>query len=211
MPLVLSEYPLLILCYVLVFALACLGLNLLFGTTGLLSLGHAAYFGIGGYAGAFLCRFSNLESLEFHLLAGILAATLLATAFGFLCTRTTKIHFAILSLALAQIVHSLFIDGAVFELFGGVGRALRAIRDIEQRANFIGIPVRRYRWFAFVVSAAFVALAGGLTRPTHYGSRAQCPGVIYALICRRSRKLNHDRLWLDSEVRTMLPARPLIP
>ncbi len=46
MPLVLSEYPLLILCYVLVFALACLGLNLLFGTTGLLSLGHAAHFDI---------------------------------------------------------------------------------------------------------------------------------------------------------------------
>ncbi len=69
MPLVLSEYSLLTLCYVLVFALACLGLNLLFGTTGLLSLGHAAYFGIGGYTGAFLYRFSNLESLDFHLLA----------------------------------------------------------------------------------------------------------------------------------------------
>ncbi len=218
MPLVLSEYSLLILCYVLVFALACLGLNLLFGTTGLLSLGHAAYFGIGGYAGAFLYRFSDLESLELHLLAGVLAATLLATAFGFLCTRTTKIHFAILSLALAQIVHALFINGAVFELFGGVGRALyylgggglyiprltilgaqyapgdfisafyyvalpavlcsgfvlwridrspfgsalKAIRDNEQRAAFIGIPVRRYRWFAFVVSGAFVGLAGAL-------------------------------------------------
>ncbi len=45
MPLVLSEYPLLILCYVLVFALACLGLNLLFGTTGLLSLWGASGFG----------------------------------------------------------------------------------------------------------------------------------------------------------------------
>jgi len=45
MPLVLCEYSLLILCYVLVFALACLGLNLLFGTTGLLSLWGALGFG----------------------------------------------------------------------------------------------------------------------------------------------------------------------
>ena len=42
------------------------------------------------------------------------------------------------------------------------GSALKAIRDNEQRAAFIGIPVRRYRWFAFVVSGAFVGLAGAL-------------------------------------------------
>ncbi|NIR45272.1 MAG: branched-chain amino acid ABC transporter permease, partial [Gammaproteobacteria bacterium] len=218
MPPVLSDYGLLILCYALVFALACLGLNLLFGGTGLLSLGHAAYFGVGGYAGAFLYRFYGFESLELHLLAGVVAATLVAAVFGFLCTRATRIHFAILSLALAQIVHSVFIDGAIFRLFGGIGRALyfvgggslyiprltilgvqyppgefvfafyyvlltavlcsslvlwrldrspfgnalKAIRDNEQRAVFIGLPVRRYRWLAFVISAAFVGLAGGL-------------------------------------------------
>jgi branched-chain amino acid transport system permease protein len=37
------------------------------------------------------------------------------------------------------------------------------IRDNETRATFIGLPVRRYRWFAFVVSAAFVGLAGTAT------------------------------------------------
>lgn len=218
MPQVLSPYALLLLCYALVFALACLGLNLLLGTTGLLSLGHAAYFGTGSYAGAFLYRFANLDSLELHLLVGVLAAALLATVFGYLCTRATKIHFTILSLALAQIVHSLIIDGAVFRALGGVGEALyflgggslyiprltilgvlyspegfisafyyvvlaavlgsglvlwrvdrspfghalKAIRDNETRARFVGVPVRRYRWVAFVLSAAFVGLAGGL-------------------------------------------------
>ncbi len=43
------------------------------------------------------------------------------------------------------------------------GNALKVIRDNETRATFIGLPVRRYRWFAFVVSAAFVGLAGTAT------------------------------------------------
>ena len=42
------------------------------------------------------------------------------------------------------------------------GKALRAIRDNETRAEFIGIPVRRYRWYAFIISAIFTGLAGGL-------------------------------------------------
>lgn len=218
MPQVLSPYLLILLCHALVFALACLGLNLVFGLGGLLSLGHAPYFGIGAYAGAFLYRFWELESLELYLLAGFLSATALAAAFGFLCTRATRIHFAILTLALGQMVHALFISGAAFEPFGGLGRglyllggggmyiprftilgtqhppqafipvlyhvivvvflgvtallwrvhrspfanALRSIRDNETRAKFIGLPVRRYRWYAFILSGMVMGLAGGL-------------------------------------------------
>lgn len=218
MPLVLAPYPLFILCYALVFSIACLGLNLLLGTTGLLSLGHAAYFGVGAYAGAFSYRFFSMTSLEVHLFSGILSSTVLATVLGFLCVRTTKIHFAILTLAFTMVVHSLFISGAIFRLFGPLGwalyllgsgglyiprltilgiefspgqfipafyyvivlaffgssfllwridrspfgNALRAIRDNETRAAFIGIPVRQYRWYAFILSGVFMGLAGGL-------------------------------------------------
>ena len=42
------------------------------------------------------------------------------------------------------------------------GNALRAIRDNEIRAAFIGIPVWQYRWYAFILSGFFVGLAGGL-------------------------------------------------
>jgi len=42
------------------------------------------------------------------------------------------------------------------------GKALRATRDNEQRAAFIGIPVRQYRWYAFILSGAFMGLAGAL-------------------------------------------------
>lgn len=42
------------------------------------------------------------------------------------------------------------------------GNALRAIRDNETRAAFIGIPVRQYRWYAFILSGVFMGLAGAL-------------------------------------------------
>ena len=45
------------------------------------------------------------------------------------------------------------------------GKALQAIRDNETRAGFVGIPVRRYRWIAFIISGLFTALAGALWVP----------------------------------------------
>jgi branched-chain amino acid transport system permease protein len=68
--------------------------------------------------------------------------------------------FAVATVLMWIIVHSPF------------GKALQAIRDNETRASFIGIPVRRYRWIAFVISGLFAGLAGilwvplnGLTTP----------------------------------------------
>jgi branched-chain amino acid transport system permease protein len=218
MPFVLSAYPLIILSQMLVYAIACLGLNLLYGTAGSFSLGHATYFGVAAYTGAFLYRFFFVESLESYLASSVLSATIFAAVIGFFCAHATKIFFALLTLAFSMVVYSLVIDGAVFMLFGGLcwalyllgegsmyiprftilgaefnprefipayynvivaafivsalllwrigrspyGQALRAIRDNEIRAAYIGIPVWQYRWYAFILSGFFVGLAGGL-------------------------------------------------
>jgi branched-chain amino acid transport system permease protein len=106
---VLPPYPLIELCDALVLSIACLGLNLVFGTTGLLSLGHAAYFGLGAYAGAFLFNVADLQSLEVYLLLGVLTATAAAALAGAWCVRATRIHFTILTLAFAQLTHAAFV------------------------------------------------------------------------------------------------------
>jgi branched-chain amino acid transport system permease protein len=124
MPLVLAAYPLFILSHMLVFAIACLGVNLLYGTAGSLSFGHATYFGVSAYTGAFLYRFTPVNSLEAYLASGVLSATLFALVIGFLCARSTKIFFTMLTLSFSMVVYSLVIDGAVFQLMGGVGWAL---------------------------------------------------------------------------------------
>jgi len=218
MPLLLNPYYLIILNYALVLSIACLGLNLLFGNTGLVSFGHAAYFGLGAYAGAFLYTFAGIDSLEVFLLSGLICAIGVSAVIGFICVRTTRIHFTILTLAFGQMLHALFVSGIIFRPFGGVGKGLfllgaggvyiprltifgtlfnpdafntafyyvtliaffvcaftmcrivnspfgktlRAIRDNDIRAEFIGVRVRRYRWVAFIISAGFTALAGGL-------------------------------------------------
>lgn len=218
MPFLLPPYYLLELCYALVLSIACLGLNLLLGTTGLLSLGHAAYFGVGAYTGGFLFTLFDVGSVEAYMLSGMAAAGTLAAIFGALCVRATRIHFTILTLAFAQVVHALFVAGIIFRLGGGFGKglfllgggglylprftilgsepppdrfilafyyvilvaafvsagllwrisaspfgkALRAIRDDDLRAVFVGIPVRHYRWRAFVISGVFTGLAGAL-------------------------------------------------
>ena len=61
--------------------------------------------------------------------------------------------FALSTILMWVIVHSPF------------GKALQAIRDNETRASFIGIPVKRYRWIAFVISGSFAGLAGVLWVP----------------------------------------------
>jgi len=124
MPALLPPYSLILLCYALVLAIACLGLNLLYGTAGLLSLGHATFFGIGAYAGGFLFHIFDVQSLEAYLLTGVLAAGALAALVGALCVRATRIHFAVLTLAFGMIVHALFWAGIVFKLGGDYGKGM---------------------------------------------------------------------------------------
>ena len=124
MPYLLPPYYLIVFSSAVALAIGCLALNLLLGNTGLLSFGQAAYFGIGAYTGGFLYTFSPVTSLEIYLVSGMLASAALAGVFGFLCVRSTRIHFTILTLAFAQMVHSVFISGIIFRPFGGVGKGL---------------------------------------------------------------------------------------
>jgi branched-chain amino acid transport system permease protein len=124
LPVLVPTYYLILLSSALALAIACLALNLLLGTTGLVSFGHAAYFGLGAYAGGFLYTLLDVDALEAYLLAGMVAAGGAAALFGALCVRATRVHFTILTLAMAQIVHSVFISGIVFRAAGGVGRGL---------------------------------------------------------------------------------------
>ena len=128
-PLIVGPYYLFVLQSGLTLAIACLALNLLLGYAGLVSLGHAAYFGIGAYAGGFLFTFADITSFEIYLGAGLVVAAALAAAIGALCVRATRIHFTILTLVFTQAVQSLFVGGAAFKPFGGMGKGFFLIGD----------------------------------------------------------------------------------
>ncbi|TQF83869.1 branched-chain amino acid ABC transporter permease [Elioraea sp. Yellowstone] len=96
-------YPV-FLMKVLCFALFATAFNLLLGFVGLLSFGHAAYFGMGSYISAHAAKVWGLTP-ELAILAGGLVAAGLGTAFGWLAIRRAGIYFAMITLALAQMVY----------------------------------------------------------------------------------------------------------
>jgi len=105
-PLLSDGYALVLLTDVLVFALFAVSLHLLLGPGGMVSFGHAAYFGLGAYAAALLFLRWRLP-MELALLAAPLAAAAGAALFGWFCVRLSGIYLAMLTLAFAQIVWSI--------------------------------------------------------------------------------------------------------
>jgi branched-chain amino acid transport system permease protein len=104
-PLLSDGYALVLLTDVLVFALFAVSLHFLLGPGGMVSFGHAAYFGLGAYAAALFFLRWQLP-MELALLAAPLAAAAGAALFGWFCVRLSGIYLAMLTLALAQIVWS---------------------------------------------------------------------------------------------------------
>jgi branched-chain amino acid transport system permease protein len=200
---------------VVIWALFATSLNVLVGYTGLVSFGHAAYFGIGAYTTGLLMKKLAVPFLLAFPAAGLLAGAF-ALVFGFFCVRLTRIYFAMLTLAFAQIVWAICFKwnevtggeqgmpdipypnldwiervATVVPFVGGYrtseyfyfvtlvlvglclwalrrimrspfGRMLETIRENAERAEFIGVDVRRYELAAFVLAGAFAGLAGGL-------------------------------------------------
>ncbi len=96
-------YPV-FLMKVLCFALFACAFNLLIGYVGLLSFGHAAYFGFGSYVAAWTAKNWGL-SAEVAILLGGLTGAGLGTAFGWLAIRRLGIYFSMITLALAQMAY----------------------------------------------------------------------------------------------------------
>lgn len=104
---VLAIAPLLLypvfLMKVLCFALFALAFNLLLGYGGLLSFGHAAYFGMASYVCAYIAKHWGLTP-DLAILCAVLVAAVLGLVFGALAIRRQGIYFAMITLALAQMV-----------------------------------------------------------------------------------------------------------
>ena len=204
------------------YSVALLGLNLMFGTTGLLSFGHALFVAVGGYAAAYLGSALRIRSLEAMLLVAGLTAVVVAVPVGWLCVRYVRIYFGMLTLAFGMLFYSFLYK--FYGLTGGdegipvarptllghgfgtldktayligpyyyyslvlcvvaalvmwrivcspLGLSLRAIRENADKAAYVGVHVRRYRFYAFVIAAVFGAVGGvllvvptGLASPT---------------------------------------------
>jgi len=187
---------------VIIFSLYAVAFNLLYGTTGLVSFGHALFYGIGAYVTGMLVKATGPEYFLVYILLGAVGAAFVSFFIGLLTLRLTGIYFTMLTLAFAQLVWGLTFklyhftggdDGiqAISKpalLTGGVtkyylfsflvvtvciyvlwrirmspfGSVLNSIRQNPQRINFLGLNVYKNQLKAYIVSAFFAGVAGGL-------------------------------------------------
>jgi len=95
---------------ILIFAIFAMSLNVLWGYTGLFSLGHAAYFGFAGYVSGILMVRYGIESFWVAAPVGILATTLLAAILGIPALRVgSGAYFLLVTLAMGELLHSVAI------------------------------------------------------------------------------------------------------
>jgi branched-chain amino acid transport system permease protein len=110
LPLALSEFWTFIAIEVLAFALYAVSFNVLLGYGGMLSFGHAAFFGVGGYAAALLIKQAGLPSgLAFALLpfAAMAVAAVFAAVIGFFSVQRSGIYFAMLTFAFQMLLYTI--------------------------------------------------------------------------------------------------------
>jgi len=89
-----------------IFGLFAVGFNILFGLTGYLSFGHAAFLGVGSYAGVWMMKLLTMNVVP-ALIVSVLVAGLFSLLIGYISLRRTGIYFSILTLAFAQMMYSL--------------------------------------------------------------------------------------------------------
>ena len=140
-------YPI-FLMKVLCFALFACAFNLLIGYVGLLSFGHAAYFGMGGYLAGYAAKSWGLTP-EASIIVGGLAGMVLGWVIGSLAIRRQGIYFAMITLAMAQMVYFFCVQAP----FTGGEDGIQAI----PRGNLFGvIDLRSDTTMYWLVAAVFV-------------------------------------------------------
>jgi len=164
LPFVLSDFWLFIAIEILAFALYAVSFNLLLGYGGMLSFGHAAFFGVGAYAIAVLVKKAGLP----HALAFV-AAPFVAAAFaaviGALSIRRTGIYFAMLTFAFQMLLYTIAMKA--IDLTNG-DDGITGLRP----AGIMGDPVAYYYFSLVVVAAALYALWRIVGSPFGFALRA---------------------------------------
>lgn len=215
-----------------IFGIFSLSLNILLGYTGLFTLGHAAFFGMGAYATGILVSKADIHSFWLVALITIIATAALGAVFGLIALRVSGFKFLMVTFALGQLLfavaynwHSL--TGGAFGLKGmkylslgfplkwnvnslyyftliifvlcllliyrlvrsPFGHALKGIRENETRMRALGYNTWLYKYIAYIIAAAFAALAGVLfihwhlhVSPQHLAVTTSTEGILYVIM-----------------------------
>src|SRR3984893_8165043 len=156
LPFLLTDYPRALISEIFIFAIFAMSLDLLLGFTGLMSLGHAAFFGLGAYAVAVLGTQFGVNAW-LGVAAGIVVAGGGAALIGFFCVRTGGIPFLMLTLAFSQLVFSVALKWR--DVTGGSDGIA-----IAERPGFLGYDLSHSLVMYFMALSFFAMTYWGLRR-----------------------------------------------
>lgn len=182
-PFVGSEFYQQMVARMMILAIFAMSLDLLQGVTGLVSLGHAAYFGIAGYTLAFLTPQGEPVSLWWTLPVAVLVSGAAALVIGFFVVRTKGIYFIMVTMAFAQMVFFLFFDNKALGGSDGIYINFKpdaGIFDLENKAVFyyftlfclvaVYVFLRRLLWSPFGRTLAGIRVNEHRMRAVGFGS-----------------------------------------
>ncbi|GLS13046.1 branched-chain amino acid ABC transporter permease [Hydrogenophaga electricum] len=153
-----SDFYLQMLTQMMILAIFAMSLDLLQGVTGLVSLGHAAYFGIAGYALAFITPQDAPIALWWSLPLAVVAAGLAALVIGFFVVRTHGIYFIMVTMAFAQMVYFLFFDNKALGGSDGIYVYFRP------DASALGLDLESKTTFFYLTLVLLIAVYAFLRR-----------------------------------------------
>jgi branched-chain amino acid transport system permease protein len=156
LPFLMTDYPRALISEIFIFAIFAMSLDLLLGFTGLMSLGHAAFFGLGAYAVAVLGTQFGVNAW-LGVAAGVVVAGCGAALIGFFCVRTGGIPFLMLTLAFSQLVFSVALKWR--DVTGGSDGIA-----IAERPGFLGYDLSHSLVMYFMALAFFAMTYWGLRR-----------------------------------------------
>jgi branched-chain amino acid transport system permease protein len=147
---------------VIVMALAAISLNFLLGFTGVLSFGHAAYFGLGAYGTAMTIKYLAPNTL-FGMVVGIVAATVAAALIGALIVKRRGVYFAMVTIAIGQVFY--FITFRWNAVTGG-DDGLTGWHRMPINLGLANLDIygndKAFYYFALAIFAVCVAIMAGL-------------------------------------------------
>jgi len=154
----LGLYPVFVM-KLLCFALFACAFNLLLGFTGLLSFGHAAFFGSAAYITGYLIKSQNFTP-ELGLVAGMIGAGLIGLVVGLVAIRRQGIYFAMITMAIAQMVYFVCLQAP---FTGGED----GLQGVPRGALFGLLPLQSDTAMYYLVVAIFVACFLAISRIVH--------------------------------------------
>ena len=159
LPLIGSPFTVTQFTRILIYAMFAMSLDLLVGYCGLVSLGHAAFFGVAAYATALLSAKAGIESLWVTVPASLAAAALTAAIIGALSLRTSGVYFIMVTLAFAQMIYFVVQEN---DFFGGSDGILLTASHTAKIGSVtlldLGKPVTRYYVVLVVAVLVFIGL-----------------------------------------------------